>query len=97
MNHDEALHAMHTLGSSAAATWIGNKISDDGTRLIQKCTRCGQEEALELPADAVSAFRSGARGDALARLVPPFFDEQLFTWKRDFQQAHKRCGNNRAA
>jgi hypothetical protein len=97
MNRDETLHALQILGSSAAATWIGNKISDDGTRLIQKCTRCGQEEALELPADAVSAFRSGARGDALARLVPPFFDEQLFTWKRDFQQTHKGCGDNRAA
>ena len=84
MNRDEALHALQALGSSAAAAWIGNKISDDGTRLIQKCTRCGQEEALELSTDAVSAFRSGARGDALSRLVPPFFDEKLFTWKREF-------------
>jgi len=97
MNCDEALHAMQTLGSSAAAAWIGNKISDDGIRLVQRCTRYGQEEELALPADTVSAFRSGARGDALARLVPPFFDEQLFTWKRDFQQAHKTCGDNRAA
>jgi hypothetical protein len=97
MNRDETLHAARMLGSSPAAAWIGSKISSDGTRLFQKCIRCGAEEELEMPTAAVKAFQSGARGDAVARLVPPFFDEKLFAWKRDFQRAHESCREDKAA
>lgn len=97
MNREETLQAMEALGSSPAAAWIGTKLSGDGTKLIQKCTRCGAEQELELPIDAVRAFQAGARGDAITRLVPPFFDEQLFAWKREFQREHRGCGEDKAA
>lgn len=92
MNREETQHAARVLGSSPAATWVGNRFSDNGAKLIQKCMRCGAEEELDMPPAAVSDFQRGARGDVDARLVPPFFDEKLFTWKRDFQRAHEGCG-----
>jgi hypothetical protein len=91
MNRDEALHAAEILGSSPAANWIGTKFTDDGSRLIQKCMRCSAEEELELPAAAAHAFRTGVRGDAVAKLVPQDFDTKIFSWKRAFQRAHERC------
>jgi hypothetical protein len=59
--------------------------------------RCGAEQTLELPAAVVSAFEGGARGPAIASLVPSGFDEELFTWKRAFQLAHEGCAGNEAA
>lgn len=97
MNLSETLRATEILGSSPAATWIGNKFSKDGSRMIQKCMRCGVEEELALPTALVAAFRSGARGAAIAHLVPIGFDEKLFTWKREFQFAHEGCVQNEAS
>lgn len=89
MTRDEAARAMEALSSSPAAAWIGNKI--EGHTLLQKCTRCGAEDLLEMPAAVVQAFQHGARGDALASQVPSDFDARLFAWKRSFQIAHERC------
>lgn len=97
MNRDETLRAVEVLGVSPATAWIGNKLSEDGSRMLQKCTRCGAEEELELPAAAVTAFRSGERGPALAKRIPAGFDETLFAWKRAFQLAHEDCGRDEAA
>jgi len=97
MSPKETLRAMEVLGSSPAVTWIGSKRSDDGTKLVQRCLRCGTEETLELPVAAVAAFQSGARGALLAQLVPLGFDERLFAWKRTFQLAHEGCAGNEAA
>jgi hypothetical protein len=89
MNRDEAARAAQELAKSPAAKWIGNKLV--GGALIQKCTRCGAEQALEMPGDAMKAFQRGGRGDAVAAHVPPDFDAKLFAWKRDFQRAHEGC------
>lgn len=89
MNREETARAADELGKSPAAKWIGNKLVA-GT-LIQKCTRCGVEQALAMPPAAMKAFQAGARGDAVAALVPPDFDAKLFAWKRDFQIAHESC------
>ena len=78
MNQDEALRAAEQLARSPAARWIGNKLV--GGVLIQKCTRCGAEQTLELPA------KIGRPSD-----VPVGFDEKLYAWKRDFQIAHEGC------
>lgn len=80
MNQREARRALEKLSRSSAAAWIGNKIIDDGATLLQKCTRCGAEQALALP--------QGLRGPAD---VPPGFDEHFFAWKRTFQRSHARC------
>lgn len=96
MNREEALRATRELGASPAAKWVGNKLSDDGARLIQQCTRCGAEEELALPAAAVVAFQGGARGSALASSMPLGFDEKLFGWKKAFQLAHEGCGEDEA-
>lgn len=90
MTHEEAVRAIETLAASPAAAWIGNRFVDSG-RLLQKCMRCGAEQILEMPPSTVAAFQSGARGDALARKVPPDFDEKLFAFKRNFQIAHEGC------
>lgn len=97
MNREETIHAARELGSSPAAHWIGNKLADDGRKLLQKCTRCGAEETLELPSAMIAAFRFGARGAALANLVPAGFDEKLFAWKKEFQYAHEGCDEDEAA
>jgi hypothetical protein len=97
VNLAETLRAAELLGSSPAAAWIGNKPSEDGSRMIQKCMRCGVEGELELPVAVVNAFRSGARGPTIARLVPAGFDEKLFTWKRAFQLAHEGCTKSGAS
>ena len=89
MNRNEAARTAEELGRSPAAKWIGNKLVDGA--LIQKCTRCGAEQALEMPIAAMKAFQSGARGDAVAARVPPDFDAKLYAWKRDFQRAHESC------
>jgi hypothetical protein len=94
MNHEQSIRAAETLGASPAAKWIGNKL--DGTILLQKCTRCGAEEKMELPASMLAAFQGGIRGDALASRVPPDFDEKLYEWKRVFQIAHEGCVENAA-
>lgn len=91
MTRDEAMHAMEELAASPAASWIGNKVLDSGMRLLQKCTRCGAEQVLEMPRAMVTAFQQGVRGDALASQVPADFDAKLFTWKRAFQVAHETC------
>jgi hypothetical protein len=78
MNREEAHRAIEVLAASPASRWIGNKIVD-GTWL-QKCTRCGVEETLELPPNV-----HGPED------VPAGFDEKLFDWKRSFQIAHERC------
>jgi hypothetical protein len=91
MNREESLRALEELAASPAATWIGNKLLDDGSRLLQKCMRCGAEQIFEMPFAAVAAFQAGARGDALASEVPPDFDAKLYAWKRDFQIAHEGC------
>lgn len=97
MNRDETIRAAEELGRSPAAKWIGNKILDGGARLLQKCTRCGAEEVLEMPNAAVTAFQRGARGDALASQVPPDFDAKLYAWKKAFQLAHEGCVEGEAA
>jgi hypothetical protein len=83
------MRAFATIAASPAARWIGNKF--DGKTLLQKCTRCGAEEKIELPTSTVTAFQEGKRGDALAGRVPPDFDEKMFAWKRSFQVAHESC------
>lgn len=93
MNRDEAARAVGTLSSSPAASWIGNKIV--GSTLLQKCTRCGAAETLEMPTAVVQAFQYGMSGSALARQVPPDFDAKLLAWKRDFQHAHESCVERR--
>jgi hypothetical protein len=89
MNRAESLRAADELGRSPAAKWIGNRI--DGKILLQKCTRCGAEEKLEMPAALLFAFQGGKRGDALASQVPDDFDAKLFAWKKAFQVAHEGC------
>jgi hypothetical protein len=91
MTREETMRALEELAASPAASWIGNKPLDGGMRLLQKCTRCGAEQVLEMPSAVVAAFQRGDRGDALARQVPPDFDAKLFTWKRSFQIAHENC------
>lgn len=93
MNRDQARRALEDLATSPAAGWIGNKVVDGGTRLLQKCTRCGAEQVLELPIMVVTAFQSGTYGDALASQVPPDFDAKLYTWKRTFQIEHEGCAD----
>ena len=85
------MRAIKELAASPATRWIRNKFIDGGSKLIQKCTRCGVEEILEMPPSTVAAFQAGSRGDALAAKVPPDFDEKLFTFKRAFQIAHEGC------
>jgi hypothetical protein len=91
MNREEAARAMATIAASPAAKWIGNKLLDGGSKLLQKCTRCGAEEVLEMPSRAMAAFQGGKRGEALASQVPSDFDAKLFAWKRNFQIAHESC------
>lgn len=91
MTRDEARRALEDLAAAPAAQWIGNKLVDGGTRLLQKCTRCGAEQVFKMPTAAVSAFQSGARGNDLARQVPPDFDAKLYAWKRAFQIEHESC------
>lgn len=83
MTREEAFRAAEILAASPAAKWIGNKLV--GGVLLQKCTRCGAEQTLELPRNI--------RGPAD---VPLGFDEKLFSWKRDFQIAHENCPENPA-
>jgi hypothetical protein len=80
MNRAEALHAMTTLAASPAAKWVGNKLVDG--KLLVKCTRCGAEDTLLMPASP--------------SVVPPGFDKKLFVWKRSFQIAHEACLENKA-
>lgn len=91
MNRHEAAQAAEELGKSPAAKWIGTKPLEGGTKMLQKCTRCGEENMLEMPFAVVNAYQRGIRGDALASLVPFDFDAKLFAWKRDFQIAHEGC------
>jgi hypothetical protein len=91
MTRDEAMCALETLAASPAAGWIGNKFIDGGSKLLQKCMRCGAEQLFDMPPSTVAAFQSGARGDTLARKVPPDFDGKLFAFKRAFQIAHEGC------
>lgn len=91
MTREEVMRALEDLAASPAAAWIGNKYLDGGKRLLQKCTRCGAEQVLEMPSTSVTAFLNGARGDALASQVPADFDAKLFLWKRAFQIAHEGC------
>lgn len=91
MNRIETIRAAEELGKSAAAKWIGNKLLENGSKLLQKCTRCGAEEVLEMPRATATAFQSGARGDVLASQVPPDFDAKLYAWKKAFQLAHEGC------
>ena len=91
MNRQEAASAAEELGKSPAAKWIGTKPLDGGAKMLQKCTRCGAENVLEMPFAMVNAYQRGIRGDALAAQVPPDFDAKLFAWKRDFQIAHESC------
>jgi hypothetical protein len=78
VNRAEAMRAADALASSPASRWIGNKLV--GGVLLQKCTRCGAEETLELPPNIQRPVD-----------VPLGFDEKLFAWKRDFQIAHEGC------
>lgn len=79
MNREESLRALEELAASPAAKWIGNKFI--GTHaLLQKCTRCGAEEMIELP-----------QGVRVPADVPIGFDEKLFAWKRTFQITHEGC------
>ena len=80
MNREESIRALAELAASPAAAWIGNKLVDGGTRLLQKCTRCGAEQVIAMPPNI--------RGPAD---VPIGFDEKLFAWKRAFQIAHESC------
>lgn len=91
MTREEAMRAIETLAASPAAAWIGNRFVDGGSKLLQKCRRCGAEQLFEMPPSTVTAFQRGARGDALASKVPPDFDEKLFAFKRAFQIAHETC------
>jgi hypothetical protein len=96
MNREESQRALQELAASPAARWIGNKVLDGGARLLQKCTRCGAEEVLEVPRAVATSFQGGSRGDALASQVPPDFDAKLFAWKRKFQIAHEGCSERGA-
>ena len=78
MNQAESLRALKELAASPAAAWIGNRLV--GRSWVQICTRCGAEQALQLPAKAHGPLD-----------VPPSFDEKLFQWKRAFQLAHEGC------
>ena len=78
MNREETRRAIDVLSASPAAKWIGNKLV--GGVLLQKCTRCGAEQTLELPPNISSPAD-----------VPPGFDEKLFAWKREFQVVHEGC------
>lgn len=92
MNREESLHAMEELANAPAAKWIGNKI--DGTRLLQKCTRCGAEQTLELPVGVLQQMRPNVAVVAnafLRQAVPVGFDEQLYEWKKQFQATHAGC------
>ena len=80
MNREESLRAMEELASSPAAKWIGNKLVDDGVKLLQKCMRCGTEQVLEMPPNMKSPAD-----------VPIGFDEKLYAWKKAFQVAHAGC------
>jgi hypothetical protein len=82
MNRQRSLRALEELAAAPAAKWIGNRFLDDdgGTKLLQKCTRCGDEQVLEMP--------SNIKGPAD---VPIGFDEKLYAWKRAFQIAHEGC------
>lgn len=84
MNHEQALRAAAELAKSPAAKWIGNKLVDGETKLLQKCMRCGAEESLDMPPN----IRSPAD-------VPPGFDEKLYAWKKAFQVAHEGCPEGR--
>lgn len=97
MNRKEALRSLGEIATSPAAAWIGNRLSEDGARLIQKCLRCGTEETRTLPTSVVEALRIGAHGTSLAYLVPEGLDEELFAWKKTFQRAHEGCGWSEAA
>ena len=89
MTREEAIRAAKELGRSPAAKWIGNKIVD-GTKILQKCTRCGAEAELVLPRPA-----DDLRGQP--QNVPIGFDEKLYAWKREFQIAHEGCADGGAA
>ena len=78
MNHEQTIRALDQLATSPAARWIGNNLV--GGVLLQKCTRCGAEQLLELPPNIQRPAD-----------VPPGFDEKLYAWKRDFQVAHEGC------
>jgi len=80
MNREQAAQAAAELARSPAARWIGNKVLDGGSKLLQKCMRCGAEEVLEMP----PSIRSPAD-------VPPGFDEKLYAWKKAFQGTHADC------
>jgi hypothetical protein len=80
MNREESMRAAAELAASPAAKWIGNKFIDGGTKLLQKCMRCGAEEALKMPPNVRSPTD-----------VPTGFDEKLYAWKKTFQVAHARC------
>ena len=92
---EQTTRAAQALAASPAAKWIGNKL--DGNSLLQKCTRCGAEEKMELPAGLLVAFQGGKRGDSLASQVPADFDAKLFAWKKAFQVAHEGCIEGGAA
>ena len=79
MNQEQSLRALAELAASPAAKWIGNKLLVDGT-LIVKCTRCGAEDKMTIPANIRSPLD-----------MPAGFDEKLFTFKRSFQIAHEKC------
>ena len=92
MNREESMRAMKELANASAAEWIGNRL--DGTRLLQKCTRCGVEETLELPVGVLQQMRPNVAVVAnafLRQAVPVGFDEQLYEWKKKFQTAHAGC------
>ena len=73
------MRALAELAASPAAKWVGNKLDDDGTLLV-KCTRCGAEDRLKMPANIRSPLD-----------VPVGFDEKLFAFKRSFQIVHEKC------
>jgi hypothetical protein len=91
VTRDEALRALKTLAQAPAAKWIGNRLLDGGEKLLQKCTRCGAEQTIDMPMPAAAAYQRGARGDALASAAPPDFDAKLYEWKRAFQIDHGKC------
>jgi hypothetical protein len=97
VNRAETLRAAEELSKSPAAKWIGNKLIENGAKVLQKCMRCGAEEVLEMPKAATTAFQRGARGDSLASQVPPDFDSKLYAWKKAFQLAHESCSESGAA
>lgn len=96
MTREEALRALEELAASPAAKWIGNRPLDGGMKMLQKCTRCGAEQVLEMPETMVAAYHRGERGYALASHVPSDFDDKLYAWKRSFQVAHEACAEGAA-